>query len=46
MRIALFSTCIGDSLFPDAHKATALVLSRLGYDVVFPEEQTLSLIHI
>ena len=40
MRIALFSTCIGDSLFPDAHKATALILSRLGYDVVFPEEQT------
>ena len=40
MRIALFSTCIGDSLLPDAHKATALVLSRLGYDVVFPEEQT------
>ncbi len=40
MRIALFSTCIGDSLFPDAHKATALILSRLGHEVVFPEQQT------
>ncbi|AOX05776.1 Fe-S oxidoreductase [Corynebacterium sp. NML98-0116] len=40
MRVALFSTCIGDALFPDAHKASALVLSRLGYDVVFPEGQT------
>lgn len=40
MRVALFSTCLGDGLFPDAHKATALILSRLGYEVVFPEEQT------
>ena len=40
MRVALFSTCIGDALFPDAHKASALVLSRLGYEVVFPETQT------
>lgn len=40
MRIALFSTCIGDSLFPDAHKATAIILARLGHEVVFPEEQT------
>lgn len=40
MRVALFSTCIGDGLFPDAHKATALILSRLGHEVVFPEGQT------
>lgn len=40
MRVALFSTCIGDALFPDAHKASALVLARLGYEVVFPEGQT------
>lgn len=40
MRVALFSTCIGDSLFPDASKATALILSRLGCEVVFPEGQT------
>ncbi|MCQ9343555.1 (Fe-S)-binding protein [Corynebacterium kozikiae] len=40
MKVALFSTCIGDAMFPDASKATALVLSRLGYEVVFPEAQT------
>lgn len=40
MRIALFSTCIGDAMFPDASKATAVILSRLGHDVVFPEKQT------
>ncbi|AWB82130.1 (Fe-S)-binding protein [Corynebacterium yudongzhengii] len=40
MRIALFSTCIGDALFPDASKATALILSRLGHEVVYPEGQT------
>ncbi|PFG27086.1 putative oxididoreductase subunit [Corynebacterium renale] len=40
MRIALFTTCIGDALFPDAHKATALLLTRLGHEVVFPEGQT------
>lgn len=40
MRVALFSTCIGDALFPDAHKAAAIILARLGYDVVFPMGQT------
>ncbi|MEJ5998649.1 (Fe-S)-binding protein [Corynebacterium sp. H130] len=40
MRIALFSTCIGDVMFPDAVKATAVILSRLGYEVVFPPEQS------
>lgn len=40
MRVALFSTCIGDALFPDAHKATALILARLGCDIVYPEAQT------
>ncbi|AZA11210.1 (Fe-S)-binding protein [Corynebacterium gerontici] len=40
MRVALFSTCIGDAMFPDASKATALILSRLGYEVVFPDAQT------
>ncbi|AKE41657.1 putative oxididoreductase subunit [Corynebacterium kutscheri] len=40
MRVALFSTCIGNAMFPDASKATALILSRLGYEVVFPKEQT------
>ncbi|MCS4489838.1 (Fe-S)-binding protein [Corynebacterium sp. ES2794-CONJ1] len=40
MRVALFSTCIGDAMFPDASKATALLLSRLGHEVVFPKAQT------
>ncbi|WP_293769652.1 (Fe-S)-binding protein [uncultured Corynebacterium sp.] len=40
MKVALFSTCIGDALFPDVQKATALVLSRLGYEIVLPVEQT------
>lgn len=40
MRIALFITCVGDLMFPDAGKATVRVLERLGHDVVFPVEQT------
>jgi L-lactate dehydrogenase complex protein LldE len=40
VRIALFVTCIGDTLFPEAGRATVQVLERLGHDVVFPEEQT------
>jgi L-lactate dehydrogenase complex protein LldE len=40
MRIGLFATCLGDTLFPDAVKATAVVLARLGHEVVFPPDQT------
>lgn len=40
MKIALFITCLGDSLFPDVGKATVRLLHRLGHDVVFPEAQT------
>jgi L-lactate dehydrogenase complex protein LldE len=40
VRIALFVTCIGDTLFPDAGRATVTVLERLGHEVVFPSEQT------
>jgi L-lactate dehydrogenase complex protein LldE len=40
MRIALFATCIGDAMFPEAVRATVDVLERLGHDVVFPTEQT------
>ena len=40
MRIALFVTCLGDTLFPEAGRATVAVLERLGHEVVFPEEQT------
>jgi L-lactate dehydrogenase complex protein LldE len=40
VRIALFITCIGDTLFPDVGRATVRVLERLGHEVVFPAEQT------
>jgi L-lactate dehydrogenase complex protein LldE len=40
MRLALFITCLNDTLFPEAGKATVTVLERLGHEVVFPEEQT------
>jgi L-lactate dehydrogenase complex protein LldE len=40
MRIALFVTCLADTLFPEAAKATVRLLERLGHEVVFPEEQT------
>lgn len=39
MRIALFSTCIGDAMFPGAPKAVVKVLERLGHEVVFPKGQ-------
>jgi len=40
MRVALFSTCLVDALFPDAGKATVTLLERLGQAVEFPLEQT------
>ncbi|WP_019546227.1 (Fe-S)-binding protein [Streptomyces sulphureus] len=40
MRIGLFATCLGDTLFPDAVKATAVLLTRLGHQVAFPPGQT------
>jgi len=40
VRIALFVTCIGDAMFPEAARATVEVLERLGHEVVFPPEQT------
>ncbi|MFG2107683.1 (Fe-S)-binding protein [Micromonospora chersina] len=40
MRIALFVTCLADTLFPEAAKATVRLLERLGHEVVFPEGQT------
>ena len=40
MQIALFVTCIGDTLFPETAQATVQVLERLGHEVVFPKEQT------
>jgi L-lactate dehydrogenase complex protein LldE len=40
VRIALFITCVNDTLFPEAGRATVRILERLGHTVVFPEEQT------
>jgi L-lactate dehydrogenase complex protein LldE len=40
LRIALFATCIGDAMFPEAPRATVEVLERLGHEVVFPRGQT------
>ena len=40
MRVALFVTCLGDTLFPQTGKAVVDVLERLGHEVVFPREQT------
>lgn len=40
MRIALFSTCIVDGMYPKVAKATVDILERLGHEVVFPQGQT------
>lgn len=40
MRIALFVTCVADTMVPGAARATARVLERLGHEVVVPEQQT------
>ena len=40
MRIAVFITCLTDTLFPQAGRATVRVLERLGHELVFPEDQT------
>jgi L-lactate dehydrogenase complex protein LldE len=39
-RVALFVTCLADTLYPEVGKATVTVLERLGIEVVFPVEQT------
>jgi L-lactate dehydrogenase complex protein LldE len=40
LRIAVFITCLTDTLFPQAGRATVRVLERLGHEPVFPEDQT------
>jgi L-lactate dehydrogenase complex protein LldE len=40
VRIALFVTCLADTMFPAVAKATVHLLERLGHEVVFPPEQT------
>jgi L-lactate dehydrogenase complex protein LldE len=40
MRVALFITCVNDTLFPQTGRATVALLERLGCAVDFPLEQT------
>lgn len=39
-RVALFVTCLADTLFPDVGRASVAVLERAGCEVVFPRAQT------
>jgi L-lactate dehydrogenase complex protein LldE len=40
VRVGLFVTCLGDTLFPSAGQAVVRLLERLEVQVEFPEEQT------
>jgi L-lactate dehydrogenase complex protein LldE len=40
VRVSLFITCLGDTLFPQTGQAVVRLLERLGHDVDFPEGQT------
>ncbi|MGP4001010.1 (Fe-S)-binding protein [Streptomyces sp. 8N706] len=40
MRVALFVTCVNDTLYPSTGQATVALLERLGVDVDFPAGQT------
>ncbi|KIH96548.1 Fe-S osidoreductase [Streptomonospora alba] len=40
MRIALFVTCVNDTLYPRTGQAVVRLLHRLGHEVVFPPSQT------
>lgn len=40
MRVALFVTCVNDTLYPRTGQAVVTLLERLGVDVDFPEGQT------
>ncbi|MEU8588854.1 (Fe-S)-binding protein [Streptomyces sp. NPDC048664] len=40
MRVALFLTCVNDTLCPDTGRAVVRLLTRLGVDVDFPMAQT------
>ena len=40
MRVALFVTCLVDTLFPEVGRATVALLERLGHQVEFPRAQT------
>jgi L-lactate dehydrogenase complex protein LldE len=39
MKVALFATCLVDTLTPSVARATAVLLERLGHEVVVPRDQ-------
>lgn len=40
MKVALFVTCVNDTMFPETGKAVVRLLRRLGHEVDFPAAQT------
>jgi L-lactate dehydrogenase complex protein LldE len=40
VRVGIFVTCLGDTLFPSTGRAVVRILEQLGVEVEFPEEQT------
>jgi L-lactate dehydrogenase complex protein LldE len=40
VRVALFVTCLADTLYPSVGRATVTLLERLGVEVAFPRAQT------
>jgi L-lactate dehydrogenase complex protein LldE len=40
VRVALFVTCLADTVYPSVGQATVRLLERLGHEVVFPSGQT------
>ena len=40
MKVALFVTCLNDTMYPKTGKATVQLLRRLGVEVDFPKAQT------
>jgi L-lactate dehydrogenase complex protein LldE len=40
MKVALFLTCVNDTMYPGTGRAMVRLLRRLGHDVEFPEAQT------
>ncbi|MEV4007639.1 (Fe-S)-binding protein [Actinomadura sp. NPDC049753] len=40
MKVALFLTCVNDTMYPGTGRAVVRLLRRLGHDVEFPESQT------
>ena len=46
MRIALFSTCVADTMFPAAVSSAAQLLERLGHEVVVPPQACCGQMHL